>query len=128
MTVNSVISGANMRLIKSGAGTVMLNMPNTYTGKTLVTQGTLSLALSTPLSGSAGLTSVTSPGSGYTSAPTVTITGGGGTGATATATVVGGVVTGVTITNAGTRVSRRSHLAEVEGLGQRRRLRGRRGW
>ena len=40
-------------------------------------------------------------GSGYASAPGVTITGGGGSGATATATLTNGVVTGVTITSAG---------------------------
>ncbi len=40
-------------------------------------------------------------GSGYTSTPTVAITGGGGTGATATATVAGGQVTGVTVTAGG---------------------------
>jgi uncharacterized repeat protein (TIGR01451 family) len=45
---------------------------------------------------------VTSGGSGYVSAPTVTINGGGGTGATATATISGGVVTSINITNAGT--------------------------
>lgn len=39
---------------------------------------------------------VTSPGSGYTSAPTVTITGGG-TGATATATFANGQVTGINL-------------------------------
>ena len=44
---------------------------------------------------------VTAGGSGYTSAPTVTIAGGGGTLATATATVTGGAVTSVTITAAG---------------------------
>jgi hypothetical protein len=44
---------------------------------------------------------VTGGGSGYGAAPDVTIDGDG-TGATATATVSGGVVTGVTITNAGT--------------------------
>lgn len=44
---------------------------------------------------------VSNGGSGYTSAPTVAITGTGGTGATATATVVAGVVTAVTITNPG---------------------------
>jgi hypothetical protein len=49
-----------------------------------------------------GKATVTAGGSGYTSAPSVTISGGGGTGATATATVSGGQVTGVTITNAGT--------------------------
>jgi autotransporter-associated beta strand protein len=50
-----------------------------------------------PLSG----LNLTNGGSGYTSAPTVTISGGGGTGATATATVLNGVVTGITITNIG---------------------------
>ncbi len=44
---------------------------------------------------------VTSGGSGFTSAPLVSITGGGGTGATATASVLNGMVTGVTITNPG---------------------------
>lgn len=45
---------------------------------------------------------VTAPGTGYTSAPTVTLSGGGGTGATAVATVSGGAVTKVTVTNPGT--------------------------
>jgi hypothetical protein len=40
-------------------------------------------------------------GSGYTSAPTVTISGGPGTGATATATISGGKVTAITVTNPG---------------------------
>ena len=44
---------------------------------------------------------VTNGGSGYTSAPTVTISGGGGTGATATATLTGTTVTAITITNPG---------------------------
>jgi len=38
----------------------------------------------------------------YSVAPTVTISGGGGTGATATAVLTGGVVSGITITSAGT--------------------------
>jgi len=44
---------------------------------------------------------IANAGSGYTSAPNVTITGGGGYGGTATATVSGGVVTGITVTAAG---------------------------
>lgn len=40
-------------------------------------------------------------GSGYTQAPSVTLSGGGGTGATASAIVSGGKVTGITITNPG---------------------------
>lgn len=51
-------------------------------------------------SGSISYISVKSGGTGYTSAPTVTITGVG-SGATATATVSGGSVTAITITNSG---------------------------
>ncbi|MEK9136673.1 MAG: DUF2589 domain-containing protein [Bacteroidota bacterium] len=47
--------------------------------------------------------SVTAAGTGYTTAPTVTITGGGGTGAAGTATISGGgAVTGLTLTTPGT--------------------------
>ena len=47
---------------------------------------------------------VTAGGSGYTSAPTISISGGGGTGATATATIneISGIVTDITVTNIGT--------------------------
>lgn len=45
---------------------------------------------------------LTAGGSGYNTAPTVTITGGDGTGATATATIFSGAVTGFVITNKGT--------------------------
>lgn len=45
---------------------------------------------------------ITAQGSGYTTAPAVTINGGGGSGATATAIVSGGKVTGITITSKGT--------------------------
>ena len=44
---------------------------------------------------------VKASGSGYTSAPTVSITGGGGSGATASATVVDGRVSFITLTNGG---------------------------
>ena len=44
---------------------------------------------------------ITTAGSGYSSAPTVAFSGGGGTGAAATATVSGGAVTAITITNHG---------------------------
>jgi hypothetical protein len=40
-------------------------------------------------------------GSGYTSAPNVTISGGGGIGATATATISGGKVSSITVVNSG---------------------------
>jgi len=44
---------------------------------------------------------VTNGGSGYTSVPSVTLSGGGGSGAEAIATVTDGVVTDITMTNAG---------------------------
>lgn len=44
---------------------------------------------------------LTAAGSGYTSAPTVTVTGGGGTGAIVTALVSGGVVAGLRVTDPG---------------------------
>ena len=44
---------------------------------------------------------VTSGGSGYVTAPAVTIVGGGGSNATAVAKISGGVVTNITITDAG---------------------------
>ena len=45
--------------------------------------------------------SMTTGGSGYTTAPTVTFSGGGGTGASATATIVLGAVTSLTMTSSG---------------------------
>jgi hypothetical protein len=55
----------------------------------------------TPVSGFITTLYVTNGGSGYVTAPAVTIFGGGGTGAMATATISTGVVTAVTITPGG---------------------------
>lgn len=44
---------------------------------------------------------LTAPGTGYTSAPAVAITGAGGAGATAVATIAGGLVTGLTLLTPG---------------------------
>lgn len=59
-------------------------------------------ALVSNITGALERISVTAGGTGYTTPPTVEITGGGGSGAAATATVANGVVTGVTLTSAGT--------------------------
>lgn len=48
-----------------------------------------------------GTFTVTDVGSGYTSAPTITLEGGAGSGATATATVKDGSVSSITLTNGG---------------------------
>jgi FtsP/CotA-like multicopper oxidase with cupredoxin domain len=44
---------------------------------------------------------ITNGGTGYTTVPTITISGGGGYGATALATVTGGIVTAITIVSVG---------------------------
>lgn len=59
------------------------------------------------IDGGVHVVKVTSGGSGYGSAPAVTITGDG-TGATANSTISGGAVTAVTITNPGTGYTRAS--------------------
>ncbi|UVM07058.1 phage tail tube protein [Pseudomonas laurylsulfatiphila] len=58
-----------------------------------------------------------SAGTGYTTAPTVAITGGGGTGATATAQIADGKVTGFTITNAGSGYTTAPTVALTGGSG-----------
>lgn len=52
----------------------------------------------------------------YSTAPTVTISGGGGTGATATAVLTSGVVSGITITNAGTGFTTAPTIAFSAGI------------
>lgn len=55
--------------------------------------------------GTIGGVEVTNPGSGYTSAPTVSFTGGGGTGAAAQAIIAGGAIQNIFMTNWGTGYS-----------------------
>ncbi len=56
-------------------------------------------------------------GTGYTSAPTVTITGGGGTGATATAVITGGSVSAINVTNGGTGYNATPNVSISGGAG-----------
>jgi hypothetical protein len=63
--------------------------------------GDLPTATATVSGGAVTGLTVTFGGSGYTAAPTVTLTGGGGSSATATAQIANGAVTGLTITAAG---------------------------
>jgi len=60
---------------------------------------------------------ITNGGTGYTTAPTVALTGGGGSGATATATIESGSVTGVTITNPGTGYTSAPSVGFTGGAG-----------
>jgi len=51
--------------------------------------------------GSVTALSITTPGTGYTTAPNIVISGGGGSGATATCAVTAGAITSVTLTSGG---------------------------
>ena len=72
-----------------------------YNDETLQTLGTKAVATASISSGAVSAIAVGSGGTGYTVAPTVTISGGGGSSATATATISSGVVTGITVTAGG---------------------------
>ncbi len=69
------------------------------------------------VTGNVASTTVGTPGSGYTSAPTVTPSGGGGTGFAATANISGGTVVSLTITNYGTGYTSAPALAFSGGGG-----------
>jgi hypothetical protein len=63
--------------------------------------GRQATAVATNTSGFITGIGVVNPGNGYTTAPTITVSGGGGSGATASATVSSGKVAGITVTDAG---------------------------
>lgn len=72
---------------------IVANQPNGYwvwNGNALFGPGTLAPTIT-----------ITNPGSGYVSAPSVQFSGGSGSGAAASATVAGGAVTNATVTNPG---------------------------
>jgi len=107
-----------------GTGISAATVPNTGTGTgfssapAVVISGTGSGA--TAVVSSLGLDSasftILSGTTTYSVAPDVTITGGGGSGATATADLDGGgLVTGITITNAGTGYSSAPNIAFADG-------------
>jgi CSLREA domain-containing protein len=86
-----------------GKGTVFINAGSVISGNTAINKGG-GICLDR-IANAVDTVTISNPGSGYTSAPTVTIRPPppGGTPATATASIAlpGGVVTGVTVTNPG---------------------------
>jgi sugar lactone lactonase YvrE len=86
-------SGNNeIRFVSAASGLIV-----TLTGG----KGIGASATATVAGGAVSAVTVTTEGSGYTTAPTVSFTGGGGTGATATATITNGVVTSIAVTAGG---------------------------
>jgi uncharacterized repeat protein (TIGR01451 family) len=75
-------------------------------------------ATATATVGGGGVTAinVVSQGKGYTSVPTVIISGGGGSGATATATLVNGMVTAITVNTPGTGYTSTPTITVAPGL------------
>lgn len=69
------------------------------TGTSTISGG--ATATATVAAGAVTLISVTNPGHGYVTAPTVTLTGGGGTGATATALLEAGNLGAITVVDGG---------------------------
>jgi hypothetical protein len=83
------------------------NLQNTSGGGTIISSGSgtvapvAAVATANISGGKVTSVSLTNQGSGYTSPPTVKLTGGGGSGATAVANVLGGKVTSVSVTSSG---------------------------
>ncbi len=113
ITLNGTGVGGNGALVNqsgtpanvaSGVASLTVTTGGTHSAVPAVTiSGTGSGATVTATLGvSAASFSIDGGATVYSAAPTVTISGGGGTGATATAVLTSGVVSGITITNAGT--------------------------
>lgn len=79
-TISSVISGA-VGLIKNGSGTLTLNAQNTYTGKTIVNAGTLTVTQRVNQTGGLTLANVAGATFNYTNVGSYTINGLSGGGA-----------------------------------------------
>lgn len=108
ITVNRFLGDADGGNGSSPANQIISNMPTT----TGLVPGMLVRGIPNVRS-----VIITNGGSGYTSAPTVAISGGGGTGATATATVSGGAVTSVTVTASGSGFTSEPTIAFTGGGG-----------
>ena len=129
ITGAGIPAGAVISAVNPGANTITLSVAATTTGTgvALTTDDADNLIRNVPVSSGivAGMTvsdlpvvsaiQVTAGGSGYTTAPTVVISGG--TGATAVATVSGGAVTAITVGNRGSAYSGRPTVSFTGGGG-----------
>lgn len=102
-------NGGILQTTATSNATFMTGLTGAYvhSGGVTVDSNGRGINIAQPLLTTTGTTGVSSipvatGGSGYLSAPVVTISGGGGTGASAVAVVSEGVVTGITITSTGT--------------------------
>jgi fibronectin-binding autotransporter adhesin len=105
-TINPVIGGTNVSLVKTGAATWTLGGTNTYTGNTTISAGTLSMSLNripTSPTISIGDGATWNSTGGLTLAASQTVTGTGTTGNVTTTTATGLITAGSnTISSSGT--------------------------
>ncbi len=82
-------------------GTGYTSVPLVTIGAPNLSNGTQATAYATISGGAVVALTVSNQGSGYTSPPSVSISGGGGTGATANSVIDTGILTSITLTEAG---------------------------
>ena len=100
---NTILSTTNTLVNYANVGDTVATVPfNNPTFKATVLERNLDLGqlIVKPIIEVVSI-NITNGGSGYTSIPTVTISGGGGSGATAAASITDGAVTAITISNGG---------------------------
>ena len=105
-TINVVIGGANVSLLKTGAATWTLGGTNTYTGNTTISAGTLSMSANRIASSPTifiGDGATWNSTAGLTLAAGQTVTGTGSTGSITTTSSTGLITTGsTTVSSSGT--------------------------
>jgi hypothetical protein len=115
-SINSRAAGYQTTMYGLG-GIKVINAGSGYTVPTVTINGvggSGATATATVSGGKVSAITITSGGTGYTSAPTISISGGAGTGATATATISGGKVSAITLTSGG---SGYGPVVEISGGG-----------
>lgn len=96
---NVIMRYSDVLLMRAEVENELNNGPNQLANEAIAM--VRSRAFGKDLYGTTIYLSITNAGSGYKTAPNITISGGGGTGATATATIASGRVTDITMTNYG---------------------------
>jgi hyaluronate lyase len=115
-SINSRAAGYQTTMYGLG-GIKVINAGSGYTVPTVTINGVGSsgaTATATVSGGKVSAITITSGGTGYTSAPTISISGGAGTGAAATAAISGGKVSAITLTSGG---SGYGPVVEISGGG-----------
>ena len=101
LTISGNSTGNVTAIAGASTGSSFSNPWNLFLGNLNVKNLTAGAFNSNTVVGALGSIGLVSGGTGYTAAPSVTITGGGGVTAVATTSITGGVVTSISLTNVG---------------------------